>query len=459
MALHRDNALTNQEKGSSGQMDQSVQPNKAKAAQNRAGAGQGAGQGGGQGPKKNNAQNKPQGGGPAGKGGGGGPRQPAVVQVRPIAEPATMRRRHWGLLFSFLILVLLPLAGAGFYLWTIAEDQYSSITGFTVRGEESGGASDILGSVAQFTGSSTNSDGNVLNAFIKSQEIVEAIQADVDLKTHYSQYWDTDPVFSLWPDASIEDLLWYWERVVRISFDEGSGLIDVQVLAFDPDMATRIAELIVDKSQSRVNDLNTQARTDATRYANEDFDAAIARLKEAREGLTGFRTRTQIVDPETDIQGRMGVMNNLQQQLAETQVEHDLLLATTNETDLRVIQAQRRIDVIRDRIAAERAAFANISDEVGALVEDYPSLIAEFESLTVDLEVAEETYRASLTALDVARSNASRQSRYLATYIKPTLAEASEFPQRFVLIGLIALFLMLAWSVMALVYYSIRDRS
>ena len=155
----------------------------------------------------------------------------------------------------------------------------------------------------------------------------------------------------------------------------------------------------------------------------------------------------------------MGVMNNLQQQLAETQVEHDLLLATTNDSDLRVVQAQRRIDVIRDRIAAERDAFATISDEVGALVENYPTLIAEFESLTVDLEVAEETYRASLTALDIARSNASRQSRYLATYINPTRAEASEFPQRFVLIGLIGLFLMLGWSVMALIYYSIRDRS
>ena len=448
-------------------MDKSAQSRQAKPVQYRPGGGQGAGpptdqnapQADAGNRPQGNGQNKPQGKGPQGKRGGGGAKPAAVVQARPIAEPAVLRRRHWGLLFSFLVLVLLPLAGAGYYLWAIAEDQYSSNTGFTVRGEESGGASDILGSVAQFTGSNTGSDSNVLNAFIKSQEIVEAIQAEVDLKTHYAQHWDTDPVFSLWPDASIEDLLWYWERVVRISFDEGSGLIDLEVLAFDPQMATRIAELIVDKSQNRINDLNTQARTDAMRYANEDFDESIERLKGAREALTGFRTRTQIVDPATDIQGRMGVMNNLQQQLAETQVEHDLLLATTNDSDLRVVQAQRRIDVIRDRIAAERDAFATISDEVGALVENYPTLIAEFESLTVDLEVAEETYRASLTALDIARSNASRQSRYLATYINPTRAEASEFPQRFVLIGLIGLFLMLGWSVMALIYYSIRDRS
>ncbi|WP_299555910.1 sugar transporter [uncultured Tateyamaria sp.] len=408
-----------------------------------------------------------QGAGPGkgpGQGGGKGsnrrPPQPAVVNVRPIAEPAGMRRRHWGLLFSFLLLVLLPLVVAAYYLFAIAEDQFGSITGFTVRSEESGGATDILGGLAQFAGTNTSSDGNVLNEFIQSQEIVEAIDAEVDLRAHYAQHWGNDPVFSLWPDASIEDLLWYWERVVRISFDEGSGLIDVQVLAFDPDMATAIAQLIVNESQVRINDLNAQARTDAMRYANEELQVAIARLKEAREALTRFRTRTQIVDPESDIQGRMGVMNNLQQQLAEALVEQDLLLATiTSETDLRIIQGQRRINVIRDRIAAEREAFASDSGEIGAVGEDYPTLITEFESLTVDREVAEETYRAALTALDVARANASRQSRYLATYVSPTRAQDAEFPQRFVLIGLIALFLVLAWAVMALVYYSIRDRS
>ena len=90
--------------------------------------------------------------------------------------------------------------------------------------------------------------------------------------------------------------------------------------------------------------------------------------------------------------------------------------------------------------------------------EDYPSLIAEFESLNVDLQFAEESYHAALTAYDVARDNAARQSRYLATYIRPTLAQSSEFPRRYILLGLAALFLVMTWSILALIYYSIRDR-
>jgi len=115
--------------------------------------------------------------------------------------------------------------------------------------------------------------------------------------------------------------------------------------------------------------------------------------------------------------------------------------------------------VIRERIVIERQTFASNNTETGAVGEDYPTLISEFESLSVDLEYAEQTYRAALTARELARDDVARQSRYLATYIKPTRAQSSEYPERYILSALAGLFLLLIWSILALVYYSIRDRS
>ena len=159
------------------------------------------------------------------------------------------------------------------------------------------------------------------------------------------------------------------------------------------------------------------------------------------------------------MQSRMGVMSNLQQQLAEALIEYDLLRGTTNGSDPRLTKAEQRIEVIRDRIQIERQTFTSDNTDTGAVGEDYPTLIAEYESLAVDANYAEEVYRAALTALEAARDDAARQSRYLATYIKPTLAQDSEYPQRFILGGLSALFLVLFWSILSLIYYSIRDRS
>lgn len=192
------------------------------------------------------------------------------------------------------------------------------------------------------------------------------------------------------------------------------------------------------------------------RYAQADLQEAVERLKTARQDLTEFRVRTRIVDPEADIQGRMGVLNSLQNELAQALIDYDILRETVNPGDPRIIQIQRRIEVIQDRIRQERETFA--AEKVDGSEENYPTLLAEFEGLTVDREFAEETYRAALAALDIARNNATRQSRYLATYIRPTLAQSAEYPQREILLGLTLLFLLLLWSILALVYYSLRDR-
>ncbi|MEM9426502.1 MAG: sugar transporter, partial [Pseudomonadota bacterium] len=90
--------------------------------------------------------------------------------------------------------------------------------------------------------------------------------------------------------------------------------------------------------------------------------------------------------------------------------------------------------------------------------EDYATTLAEFERLAVDREFAEQAYTAALATYDQALAEARRKSRYLAAYIRPTLAEASEFPRREVLLGLLAFFLISAWAIAVLIYYSVRDR-
>lgn len=376
----------------------------------------------------------------------------------PLARPARMQRRHWGVIFSFFLFVVTPVVALNFYLWTIAEDQYVSSTGFTVRSQENSGASDLLGGLASFASNGTASDSDILYEFIQSQEMVRAVDQQLDLRDHYSRHWPTDWAFSIWPDATIEQLVWYWSRVVKISYDSGSGLIEVQASAFEPEFSQAITQAILAASQTRINTLNEQARSDAMGYAEADLAEALERLKDAREALTQFRTRTQIVDPTADIQGRMGVMNNLQQQLAQALIEYDVLLGSVGDNDPRVKKSEQRIDVIKERIQVERQNLTTSGEDV-ASSQDYPALLSEYERLNVDLQFAEETYRAALTALDVARDNASRQSRYLATYIAPSLAQEAEAPKRVIIGGLASLFMLFLWSIGVLIYYSIRDRS
>lgn len=95
----------------------------------------------------------------------------------PVARPASMQRRHWGIVASFFLLVLAPLLAVVFYLWTIAEDQYVSTAGFIVRSQETSASADALSGLGGLlAGGSTASDSDVLYAFIQSQEMVEAVE-------------------------------------------------------------------------------------------------------------------------------------------------------------------------------------------------------------------------------------------------------------------------------------------
>lgn len=382
---------------------------------------------------------------------------PKTAQIRGAAKPAQVGKRHWGMALAFVIVVVVPVIAATWYLYARAADQYASTLAFTVRNEDVSSATDILGGLGSSFGVSTGGarDADILYEFIRGQEIVSLIDARLDLRRIYTVAQDQDPLMSFDPTGKIEDLTAYWQRMVRVSYDASSGLMELRVLAFTPQDAKAIATAIQDESSTMINALSAVAREDGTRYAREDLDLAVERLKQAREALTAFRLANQIVDLAADIQGQMGLLNTLQAQLASALIEYDLLAGTSRDGDPRLEQAQRRIEVINARIDDERQKYGAGGLAPGG--ENYATTVADFERLTVDREFAEQAYIVTLSAYDAARAEANRQSRYLAAYIRPTLAERSEFPQRGLLVGMVAMFSFLTWAIASLIYYSLRD--
>lgn len=364
-----------------------------------------------------------------------------------------MRGRHLGLIISFLLMVVLPSAVTLWYLEQRAADQYASTIGFSVRAEEASSAMDFLGGITGVS-SGSSSDTDILYEFIQSQKMVELVNQRLDLRQIYSKP-DNDPVFAFQADGSIEDLVSYWSRMVKIYYEASTGLIEIRVTAFAAQDAQDIAKAILEESSRMINQLSAVARDDATKYAKRELAASVERLKHARQAVTEFRNRAQIVDPNADIQGQMGLLNNLHQQLAAAIIESDLLKENARENDPRADQAARRIAVIESRIAEERKKLGvGSGDGDGA----YATLINEYEALSVDREFAEKTYLSALTAHDAALAEAQHQSRYLAAYVEPTLAETPQYPERLTLFGIVTVFLFMIWGILALVAYSIKDR-
>jgi capsular polysaccharide transport system permease protein len=360
------------------------------------------------------------------------------------------------LVLSFVLIVLVPAVGAAAYLWGRAADQYASRLAFSVRTENQSSAIELLGGITELSGSSS-SDADILFSYLTSQELVSKVQVRADIRTLWSKVSiQNDPVFAYDPSGTIEDLQQHWDRKIDIVYDSGTGLIDLEVRAFDPGDALIIAEAILSECTAMINGLSKAAQQDSIQFTQEELDDAVVRLKKARRALTEFRNRTQIVDPSIDTQNQMGLLVTLQQQLADALIESDLLADTTRQNDPRITQAKRRIEVINARIASERRKLGLGEDGDGS--DAFATLVGQYEGLIVDREFAESAYTATLAAHDAALSEARRQSRYLAAHVKPTLAERAEFPQRVWMLTLITVFCFFGWATLCLVYYSLRDR-
>ena len=372
-----------------------------------------------------------------------------TVANQPEVRPARPETRHLVLASSFLALVLLPFLVVATYLYTRAADQFHSEVAFSIRSEDAGAASGILGALTSI-GSVSASDTDILFEYIRSQKIVEEIDPELGLRAIYnkapSDFW-----FSLGADPTIEALHGQWDRMVEVNLGS-AGIIEVTARAFDPADARRIAEAILAHSGALVNRLSGQARADAIQFASGELAQAEINLRDMRQRMNDFRREHRLVDPAADAAGQAGLLAALQGQLAQALVDRDMLSTYAAEGDQRMIQANRRIDAITERIDQERATLG-VEGVEGSL----PDVLSSYEELRVDLEFANTAYTQALAGVAAAKAEAGRQSRYLAPHIQPTLAETSLYPRRAILAGLTLLFLSLGWGVAMLVYYNVRD--
>jgi capsular polysaccharide transport system permease protein len=373
--------------------------------------------------------------------------------VAPTAGPAQMRVRHYGIIATFLLFVIAPAISYATYMFTHAVDQYESDVGFGTRTEEGASTFDFLGALGG-TGTSGSKDMDILNQFVISQEIVENVDAKVDLRAMYSKA-PGDPLHALRSNGTIEDLVAYWQRMVLINYDNATGLMSLRIFAFEPQDAKLIAEAVLEESTKIINDLSQTAQEDTTRYSKDVLAATEIKLAEARLAVLDFQIKNQIVDPSNVISNQLSVVSTLNQQLAGAQIELDMITGTVPDTDPRIAQLNRRIEVIRNRITEEQSKVGGASDTTS---EGFAKLMADFEQLKVDQDFAQQAYLSALAAHDQALTDAQKKTRYLATYLSPTLAESSTAPNRPLTALLIMLIGFLTWVIGVLIYYAIRDR-
>ncbi|WP_457108321.1 capsule biosynthesis protein [Methylobacterium sp. P5_C11] len=338
----------------------------------------------------------------------------------------------------FVVCFLLPTLAGAVYYGLVASDRYVSEARFAIR--PALGSSDKTSSETGGTASSSMSnqmvaqDTLITREFILSRPMLEILEGQLPLRQWFSS--DSIDYFSRFdPEKPIEKFLRYWKRRVDVEVESGSGIMSVEVEAFDPSESLAIAKAIMKEAEHKVNELSVRAREDAVAESTRELRLAEERMTKIRLAMRDLRNSEGILDAAktNDINVKMIA------ELRASRINLALQLAI-GQRDLgpearRIIDIKQQIKDIDDNIARiERQSASQDPDQKRRLSD----AMTRFEGLENDRKNAEKYYQQVLTAYERARIIAARQIEFFSPIVEPVKAQSSTEPRRLLMIGLIA---------------------
>ncbi len=345
-------------------------------------------------------------------------------------------RRSRSDLFGFLAFFAAPATLAVIYFSLIASSHYTSEARFAVRN----GSRPSMDTISALTGLSSFTqvqDSLIVVNYVKSQALVEALDRQLNLRAIYGRH-GIDWVSRFNSDDPIEDLVKYWQWQIKTSIESPSGIVTMQVSAFSPEEALKIANATVDLSERLVDGLSARARQDAVTEAEAELGRAETRLTKALVTMRDLRNQQSTLDPQHTAEGIGALISELR--LEKIHLEQELTASKRGDVSDSAPQVQimrTRVEVIGEQITGlEKLLTSRDDTETGTIA----AKMTRFDAFELEQQIAEKQYTQAAAALERARVNAEGKNVYLATFVHPVLPQTSHFPKRFLfsLLGIAA---------------------
>ena len=381
------------------------------------------------------------------------PEAPSAAQPKfPTRKSVGRRRAGYGLALSALLCIFLPTVLAGWFFVQIAANQYVSEFKLSLRGQER--SSDGGGAVGAAGIGPSPLDAFVVTELINSRQMVTDVGRVIDLRKMFTSP-KSDFYYRLRLPAAQEDLIDHWKKVVSAHFDMLTGIVTVSVRTFSPEESLQLAQAIAKAADDAVFKMSERARRDMVRFADEDVKRAEGGMQKARLALRDFRVQEQILDATKTAAASSDLVSQYRAELSR-------LYQQLSALGTQLAQSSPQIQQLKTQIAATEREIARLSRTVGEgtgrnTAELSPTVLAQFDSLSADLQIAEKVYGSALEGRQRAQANADRRTSYVTLFVEPSLPDASLFPQRTSAVALVALISATAWFLGLLIIASIRD--
>ena len=351
----------------------------------------------------------------------------------------------------FFLVFVLPLAIVAVYEAFVVTDRYHSDSSIIVT-QQSSEAQSLDLSVLGLPSMSTSKDALVIQEFILSADMLKYLDAALKLRAHYSQA-SIDWLSRLSLDDSTEDFHDYLLNYLTVEYDTEAQIVRLHVEAFDRDYAQTVLNAVLARSQEFIDKLNARVTADRTQFFEKQLVVSQRRLQEVKEELLAFQQKNRLLTAESEAAMVMENITALEKELTNRRAELEVRMRELAETAPAILNLKSEIASIVEQIRRQKDRLSGSGS--GALSE----LDAQNRAILLNLEFAITIYKSNLALLEQARMEASRRLKFLVVVTQPSLADASEFPDRIFIVGTAAMVLIMFYFIAALIVAIIREHS
>lgn len=358
------------------------------------------------------------------------------------------------LLAKLAVWVILPTLLAAVYFGILATDMYQSESKYTIQGADmrSAGSLDSLIGALSVSGGSNEYDARAVREYILSRDVLRRLDIEEGFIDHH-QNAAIDWVARIPADASFEDAYRYYGRLVDVGYDSQSGVSTLTVMASTAEDARRFALAILRYAEETVNDISERARQDRMKFARSEVHAGEERLAKARQAILELQREGEEIDPTESATAVFNIRSQLDSELSKARAELRQL-ESFMQPDAHQVQVQKqKIASLEEQIRNENLKL------VDGQSQSLSASIARFEPLVLEKEFAGKAYESALASLEVARTEAAQQHRYLAIIVQPSVPDEATHPKRILGVMTVLALAAVAFGVLSLLIAAAREHA
>lgn len=353
--------------------------------------------------------------------------------------------------FSLLLFVI-------YYITFLQTEKYESKTTIIIKDLSQEQTVSPLGALLMSSGSEFFKDANLLEVYMKSNDMYELLDQEFNLTEYYTsekidllhRLSDTF-ILPIFQESRVNFLEKYMADL-KVIFDEPSETLEVAFAHSDPKVAKSIVESIVSFASERLNYFDRKNSEVVLKFLKEQeqekYDLFLGSLKK----LLMYQNKNNTISPKIEVESKSAILAQLEGELVQHEVSYSSKLNYMNPTVPEMKLLKSTMHNIRKKIQKLKRETVGNSKKQGLNEE-----LSDFELLKSEVEFNKQVYMQVLGKLEETSVLVSQNSKNIIVVSEAKVSDSYDYPKKLNDIVSAMIIFTLFYGILGFIITLIRD--